>query len=356
MPDSHHSDPTTASTDPVEATGDGRRFIPPVTGRWPAHWRVPTPADLEALEAGYRCGLVPAHLRLLHDRMPALVVGSVDAKQVAERLYEAARQEVNAAGGQMVGLAAPQVGILARACLFDPRQDPPPEALPVEQLRCVINPTVEALGHDLIREVEGCLNLGPIKGWVQRAARVRLRGHTPDGEPIEEEHTGLAARVIQHETDHLNGIVFPQRIGDDYDLPWASAEQVKQFTEYARAHRRGEKPPGTPALPATNGTPSETGWRSSAASPTQMTMPTRRPGRDRYAIGRNQTTPLRHGYTMADLAELTRRAALGSRWRSIDFDERADVARFAIVEHLLTATEPPGSGSCRRVLGAGERR
>lgn len=68
--------------------------------------------------------------------------------------------------------------------------------------------------------------------------------------------------------------------------------------------------------------------------------------------GGDDALVLRHGYTMADLDVLTRRAALGSRWRFIDFDERADVARFAIVEHLLTAAEPPGFWE---LVNAGER-
>jgi hypothetical protein len=55
--------------------------------------------------------------------------------------------------------------------------------------------------------------------------------------------------VIQHEADHLDGVEFPQRIADDYDLLWASVEQLEQFTEYARAHRRGEKPPWNIRMP-----------------------------------------------------------------------------------------------------------
>jgi peptide deformylase len=248
MPDIH-IDPTIAPTDRGAAESDRRRFIPPTTGRWPVRWRVPTGADLEHLAAGYRRGLIPAHVPLLHEPVPPLTVGSADAKDVAERLYEAARREVDAAAGQMVGLAAPQVGIPARAFLFDPREDPTAGALPVEALRCVLNPTVEPVGDDLIREVEGCLSIPPVKGWVRRAARVRLRGFTPVGEPIDEEHRFWAARVIQHEADHLDGVEFPQRIADDYDLLWASVEQREQFTEYARAHRRGEKPPWNIRMP-----------------------------------------------------------------------------------------------------------
>lgn len=241
MTDSH-TNPTTTSTNRAEAASDGRRFIPPVTVRWPVHWRVPTTADLENLEAGYRRGLVPAHTPLLHQPMPPLTVGTGEAKEVAERLYEAARRESEAGNGTMVGLAAPQIGVRARAFLFDPRQDVTDPWPPVDELRCVINPTVELVGDDLVREMEGCLSAGRIRGWVSRAAWVRLCGFTPTGDPIDEVHTGLAARVVQHETDHLDGILFPQRIADDYDLLWASADQDDQFLAYVRAKRRGETP------------------------------------------------------------------------------------------------------------------
>jgi len=241
MPE-NHTGSTKASSDQPETAGDDRRFTPPDTARWPARWQTPTVADLARLEAGYRRGLLPVHVRLLHELVPPLAVGSAEAAHVAERLSVAARREADAAQGHMVGLAAPQVGIPARALLFDPRVDPAGGALPADDLRCVVNPEVEPIGDDLIREIEGCLSTGPIKGWVQRATRVRLRGHTPHGEPIDEVHTGLAAIVIQHEVDHLDGILFPQRISEDLDLLWVCTEHVQRFTEYARAHRRGETP------------------------------------------------------------------------------------------------------------------
>lgn len=248
MPDSH-PDPTAAPTGRPDAASDGRRLIPPVTGRWPISWQVPTAADLEGLEAGYQRGLLPAHAPLLHQPMPPLAVGSGEAKEVAERLYEAARRESEAGKGTMVGLAAPQIGIRARAFLFDPREDVTDPWPPVEDLRCVINPTVELIGDDLVREMEACLSAGRICGWVNRAARVRLRGFTPTGDPIEEVHAGLAARVVQHETDHLDGILFPQRISDDHDLLWSSAEQDEQFLTYVRAKRHGETPHWNTRLP-----------------------------------------------------------------------------------------------------------
>jgi peptide deformylase len=250
MPDSHPDpDTATASTGRVNPASDTGRFVPPYTSRWPVHWRVPTTGDLEALEAGYRRGLLPAHAPLLHEPVPPLAVGSAEAKEVAQRLYEAVRREAEAGNPRMVGLAAPQIGIAARAFLFDPREDVTDPSPPVEALRCVVNPGVEVFGDDLLREMEGCLSAGRIRGWVNRAARVRLSGHTSTGEPIDEVLVGLAARVVQHETDHLDGILFPQRITDDYDLLWSSAEQDEQFLAYVRAARGGETPHWNTHLP-----------------------------------------------------------------------------------------------------------
>lgn len=219
---------------------DGRRFIPPHTSRRPAHWQAPTDGDLENLEAGYRRGLLPVHAALLHQPMPGLAPGSPEAKQVGEHLYEMARQEA-AVDRYFAGLAAPQAGVLARACIFDPRVEVE-DSTPIGEFRCVVNPTVEPVGEELVSMIEACLSTGPIKGWVQRHAQVRLRGFTPGGEPIDEVLRGVGARVVQHEADHLDGILFPERIPDD-DLLWASVEQLPQFIQYVRAHRRGETPP-----------------------------------------------------------------------------------------------------------------
>lgn len=170
-------------------------------------------------------------------------------EKVAEALYRIAREQADAGAGRMVGLAAPQVGIDARALLFDPRESPADPWPPVEGLPCLINPSVEPLGPTQEREMEGCLSTGRIRGWVTRAARVRVRGNTHTGEQVDQEYAGLAARVLQHEVDHLDGVLFPDRVTDDDDLLWASADHDEQFLSYVRACRRGEGSPWHDRLP-----------------------------------------------------------------------------------------------------------
>jgi peptide deformylase len=224
-------------------------FIPPDARAWPRPWRVPTGLDMEHLEAAYRRGLLPVQAPLLHQPVPPVRLGSGAAKKVAEALYRVAQQQAEAGAGRMVGLAAPQVGIAARAFLFDPRESPADPWPHVEELPCLINPTVEPLGPTQEREMEGCLSTGRIRGWVTRAARVRVSGYTHTGERVDQEYTGLAARVLQHEADHLDGILFPDRITDDDDLLWVSADHDEQFLSYVRACRRGEGLPWNDRLP-----------------------------------------------------------------------------------------------------------
>lgn len=230
------------------ATGEAR-FTPPDPRRWPTNWQILTSADLQEAEARYRRGLLPVHASLLYQVAPSLEVGTAEAVEVAEQLYAAAGRQADDGEGRMVGLAAPQIGIAARAFLFDPRESPGSPWPPVEELRCVVNPTVEPIGDHIVKDMEGCLSTGRIRGWVQRAARVRVRGYTPAGDPINEVHTGLAARVLQHEADHLNGILFPSQIADDEDVLWSSVEQDEQFIAYVRAHRQGDSHPWPTRLP-----------------------------------------------------------------------------------------------------------
>lgn len=106
-----------------------------------------------------------------------------------------------------VGLAAPQVGRLRRLIVIDPSEDEPPVAL--------VNPTIvwrsdeEEIGH------EGCLSIGEISVPVARATAIRLTAHDVDGAPLEIEAEHFAARVIQHEVDHLDGILILDRTTPD---------------------------------------------------------------------------------------------------------------------------------------------
>lgn len=119
---------------------------------------------------------------------------------------------MEARGG--VGLAAPQIGVSLRVVVFAMARHPRyPDAPPVPPT-VLVNPLVTPLGDATEAGWEGCLSLPGLRGRVSRYLRVRYSGRDADGEPIEREADGFHARVVQHECDHLDGILYPQRMDD----------------------------------------------------------------------------------------------------------------------------------------------
>jgi peptide deformylase len=86
----------------------------------------------------------------------------------------------------------------------------------------LINPVIEPLDDAIVPGLEGCLSIPGLRGIVPRHARIGYRGLTPDGNVIEREANGLHARVVQHEVDHLDGILYPMRMPDLRDLTFES--------------------------------------------------------------------------------------------------------------------------------------
>lgn len=113
-----------------------------------------------------------------------------------------------------VGLAAPQIGVDLRVMIFgfdfNPRY---PDALPVP-VTTLINPWLEVLTSDTEEGWEGCLSVPGMRGIVPRATQIRYGGTLEDGSGFTREAQGFHARVFQHEFDHLNGVLYPQRIKD----------------------------------------------------------------------------------------------------------------------------------------------
>ena len=114
------------------------------------------------------------------------------------------------------GLAAPQVHVPLRLFVFravpergtaDAQDTPMPDSV-------VINPTVEPLGEDTRLRWEGCLSIPGLRAAVPRAWRIRYTGVDGEGAPIAREVTGFHAGVVQHEYDHLDGILYPMRMQD----------------------------------------------------------------------------------------------------------------------------------------------
>jgi len=112
------------------------------------------------------------------------------------------------------GLAAPQIGVSQRIVIFGfdetPRY-PDADAVPFTVL---INPTLTPIGKETEEDWEGCLSVPGLRGLVPRHVRLRYQGFDPDGAPIDRTVEGFHARVVQHEVDHLDGILYPQRIRD----------------------------------------------------------------------------------------------------------------------------------------------
>ena len=112
------------------------------------------------------------------------------------------------------GLAAPQIGVGLRVVIFGVHANPRyPDAEEVPDT-ILINPELEPLGTEIQEDWEGCLSVPGMRGWVPRHARIRYAGFDERGRPFERTVQGFHARVVQHECDHLDGILYPRRIVD----------------------------------------------------------------------------------------------------------------------------------------------
>lgn len=112
------------------------------------------------------------------------------------------------------GLAAPQIGESVRVVIFgvtaSPRY-PDAEEVPFTVL---VNPVITFLSEEVEDGWEGCLSVPGLRGVVPRSARLAYRGFDPAGAPVERVAEGFHARVVQHECDHLDGILYPMRMRD----------------------------------------------------------------------------------------------------------------------------------------------
>ena len=137
------------------------------------------------------------------------------------------------AGG--IGLAAPQVHMPKRVVIFaisesrardesektreaaeqeGEEEDGKAGAVEAVPMTVLINPEIEALGEDMATGVEGCLSLPDMIGMVPRYRHIRYKAQAPDGSDFEHEVSGFHARLVQHECDHLDGILYPMRMED----------------------------------------------------------------------------------------------------------------------------------------------
>jgi peptide deformylase len=154
-------------------------------------------------------------------RMKSVPVENPFAPEIS-RLVEDMMDTLDHAGG--VGLAAPQVHTPLRLVIFKvPAVRAAPERYRAAglneesdevSLTVLINPEIEAIGNKTNPAFEGCLSIPDMMGQVNRHSHILYRGVGLEGQNIEREAKGFHARVVQHECDHLDGILYPQRISD----------------------------------------------------------------------------------------------------------------------------------------------
>lgn len=154
---------------------------------------------------------------------PVLKMGDPRLLEVAQKVKKFNTLELNAliqdmhdtmAGLDGAGLAAPQIGVGLQVVIFgcasNPRY-PDAEEVPYTVL---VNPVLTPLTKEMKEDWEGCLSVPGMRGMVSRFTRLRYQGVDQHGKRIDRSVDGFHARVVQHECDHLQGILYPMRITD----------------------------------------------------------------------------------------------------------------------------------------------
>ena len=152
-------------------------------------------------------------LKMGDERLLAMArpVEKFDTKELKSLLLDMHDTMENLSGA---GLAAPQIGVSLRVVVFGVKGNPRyPDAEDVPYT-VLINPVIEPLSQDMEEGWEGCLSVPGLRGGVPRHSRLRYSGFDAHGARIEREAEGFHARVVQHECDHLDGILYPMRVKD----------------------------------------------------------------------------------------------------------------------------------------------
>ncbi len=119
---------------------------------------------------------------------------------------------MHAANG--AGLAAPQIGVNLQLVIFGFGRNARYPDAPAVPETVLLNPVLEPLSDDMEEGWEGCLSVPGLRGWVPRHSRLRYSGVDAFGQPLVREVDGFHARVVQHECDHLIGVLYPMRVRD----------------------------------------------------------------------------------------------------------------------------------------------
>jgi len=147
-------------------------------------------------------------VRLLQKAVPLSDFSSPELSQLLQDMYDTMQAHNGA------GLAAPQIGVSLRVVIFGGSNNPRYPDRPEVPYTVLINPHIEVLDSEQELGWEGCLSLPGLRGEVPRFISIRYSGYSAEGEPLERVVSGFHARVVQHEVDHLDGILYPMRMSD----------------------------------------------------------------------------------------------------------------------------------------------
>jgi peptide deformylase len=146
--------------------------------------------------------------RLLRVAEPVASFGTAELDELLADMRDTMRAQNGA------GLAAPQIGVGLRVVIFGVEANPRyPEAESVP-FTVLINPKLAPIGEEMEEGWEGCLSVPGMRGLVPRYRQLRYTGSDASGQPIDRTASNFHARVVQHEVDHLDGILYPRRIRD----------------------------------------------------------------------------------------------------------------------------------------------
>jgi peptide deformylase len=147
---------------------------------------------------------------------PRLWEASLPVARFPSRELDALLQDLRdtMAAQDGAGLAAPQIGVPLRVVIFGVQSNPRYPDAPDIPYTEIVNPVLTALSDEQEEGWEGCLSVPGLRGVVPRYTALRYEGFDPQGRPLRREVDGFHARVVQHECDHLDGILYPMRMRD----------------------------------------------------------------------------------------------------------------------------------------------
>jgi peptide deformylase len=166
-------------------------------------------------------------LRKTAETVDLATINTPEFKKMLSDMHDAMQSQDDA-----VAVAAPQIGIAKRVFAisgrvfdnFEKKETPHPDLF-------FINPEIIKISRDKKVMTEGCLSVRYLYGKIRRASRVTLRAYDENGQKLERGASGLIAQIFQHETDHLNGILFTDNAKDLQDIPPENQKSNKKTNQ-----------------------------------------------------------------------------------------------------------------------------